>query len=348
MPQIRRFLPILAALSFTGLAAGQDADPVLPEDALAEPEGRTVWALYWENDGSFFKPNHNSDRHYTNGTRLVASSHAQWAEDLANWLPIAPASGEDLRTAAFYSAAQLIFTPDNIEKPAARRPDDRGYAGWLYFSAGIERASETIADRVDLKIGVIGPSSRAEQSQQNIHDAFDKNREPIGWDSQLDDRFAIDLDVNRRWKLSIDHDDSDHVAIELIPEVGFTIGSVHDHLMTGATLRIGSGFLPGDFGAGRLEAPSTAATFPRGGADANENLAWSIFARVEGRAVFHNELLVGVEEEDFFGMVQVGVSLLIAKNLTLGYSQTWYSKEFETQIANDSIGAFTIGWSYAY
>ena len=351
MHQPRRLNTALATVCLAVFAAewsgAQDDEPVVPEFDTPDQGGRAVWSLYWENDG-VFKLAGRSDRHYTNGVRVVVSSHTQWADDLANWLPLAPANDENLQTAAFYSMAQLIFTPDNIENPAARRPGDRGYAGWLYFSVGIERASETIADRIDLKLGVIGPSSLAGKAQANIHDYFDKNREPIGWDEQLSDRFAIDLDVNRRWKFNIDHDETDYLAIELIPEAGFTVGTVRTHLMAGATVRIGSPFLPGDFGAGRLDAPTTAVGYPRGGGGVNENLAWSLYARAEGRAVLRNELLNGVEEEPFFGMVQVGVSLQIVQSLTIGYSQTWYTKEFRTQAVNDSIGAITIGWSYAY
>ena len=346
MPKQIRNLALVAALYLAFPAQGQAPDPAL---LIEEPASRTVWSLYWENDGAYIAPNHNTDRHYTNGARIVASSHTEWAEELANWLPMSPATGDELRTAAFYSAAQLIFTPDHIENPANRNPNDRGYVGWLYFSVGVERASETIADRIDLKVGIIGPSSLAEQAQQAVHKIFDPGREPIGWDEQLSDRFAIDLDVNRRWKIDLDHDYSDYVGIELIPEAGFTIGSVHDHLMAGATLRIGSAFMPDDFGAGRLEAPSTAATFPRGGPiGANENLAWSLYARVEGRAVFRNELLYRVEEEPFFGTFQFGFSLIINKNLTIGYSQTWFSREFKGQEDFDSIGALTIGWSFEY
>lgn len=352
MPTIRRCCLALASLLIAGSACAQD-EPTQAEAAIAEGAeegGRTVWSLYWENDGAYIKPNGNTDRHYTNGARIVASSRAQWADDLGNWLPLNPADGTDqaLDTAAFYSMGHLIFTPDRIDNQANAHPDDRPYAGWLYFSAGLERATETVADRIDLKIGVIGPASRAQQVQETAHDIFDRDREPEGWGGQLDDRFALDLDVNRRWKLNIDHDDSDHLAIEFIPEVGFTVGTVHQHLMTGATLRIGSPFLPTDFGAGRLEAPTTALGFPGGSVSPNENFAWSIYARAEGRRVFHNELLEGVQEEDYFGMVQLGVSLIIMKNLTIGYSQTWFSKEFETQVGRDSIGALTVAWSFAY
>jgi len=318
------------------------------DELFEAADSRAVWSLYWENDGAFFKPNSDSDRHYTNGARIVYSAPDAWADEFARWLPMAPMTGEALETAAFYSIGHEIYTPDHVANPAARPPDDRPFAGWLYGSVGIERASDRVADRLDLKIGVIGPLSGAEKFQKNAHDWFDPDRPPRGWDDQLGNRFAIDLDVNRRWKFDLDHDESDFVDIELIPEAGFTMGTVHRHLMAGATLRVGSPFLPRDFGPGRLNAPSTAVGFPRGPAGVNQELAWQIFARVEGRAVFHNELLERVEEEPFFGMVQVGVSLVFARNLTLGYSQTFMSKEFETQHGGDAFGAITVAWSYAY
>jgi len=356
MPTLRRCCPIIASLLVAGAAcaqsdpeiAGEPDAPAISEHA--EQGGLAVWSLYWENDGAFFKPNGNTDRHYTNGARIVASAQAQWADDLANWLPLNPAggSGQELGTSAFYSMGHLIFTPDRVDNQANAHPNDRPYAGWLYFSAGLERATETVADRIDLKIGVIGPASRAQQVQETAHDIFDPDRDPEGWDGQLDDRFALDLDVNRRWKFEIEHDDSDHLSIEFIPEVGFTVGTVHRHLMTGATLRIGSPIMHSGFGAGRLEAPTTSLGFPSGPIGANRNFAWSLYARVEGRRVFHNELLDGVDAEDYYGMVQVGVNLLVAKNVTVGYSQTWFSTEFDTQVGRDSIGSFEVSWSIAY
>lgn len=352
MPTIRRCCLPLASLLIAGSACAQDGRPPV-EPTIAEGSGagkRAVWSLYWENDGAFLKPNGNTDRHYTNGARFVASTNDRWADDLGNWLPLNPAEGTDqtLQTAAFYSVGHLIFTPDRIDNQANAHPNDRPYAGWLYFSAGLERATETVADRIDLKVGLIGPAARGKQVQETVHDLFDRDREPEGWGGQLDNRFALDLDVNRRWKFDIDHDESDHLAIEFIPEVGFTVGTVHQHLMTGATLRIGSPYMPNDFGAGRLEAPSTAIGYPSGAIGRNENFAWSLYARAEGRRVFHNELLDGVREEDYYGMVQVGVSVIIMNHLSLGYSQTWFSKEFETQVGRDSIGALTLAWSFAY
>lgn len=350
-PFYRRISPAVFTLCLAGAAFAQDADPVTPAPPLnleaPQQGGRNVWSLYWENDGAFIKPNGNTDRHYTNGARIVMSSKAQWADELARWLPFDPARGDEMRAAAFYSIGQLIYTPDRIGEPLNPQIGDRRYAAWLYFSAGIERATATVADRVDLKVGVIGPAALGEKAQQNIHDIV-SDIQPFGWGDQLSNRLAIDLDVNRRWKFDIDYVETDHVAVELIPEIGFTAGSVHTHMMAGATFRFGSPFLPGDFGAGRLEAPSTVIGYPAGGFGPNENLAWSIYTRVEARAVFHNELLDDVKEESLFGMVQVGATLLIAKNLTLGFSQTWYSKEFETQVGNDSIAAVSVEWSFAY
>jgi hypothetical protein len=356
MPRIkplfyRRISPAVLSLCLAGAAVAQEADPATPAPQLdlgaPQQGGRNVWSLYWENDGAFIKPNHNTDRHYTNGARIVVSSRARWADELARWLPFDPARGEELRAAAFYSVGQQLYTPDRIGESLNPQVGDRRYAGWLYFSAGIERASATVADRVDLKVGVIGPAALGEKAQQNIHDLV-SDVQPFGWDSQLGNRLAIDLDANRRWKFDIDNDETDHVAVQIIPEIGFTAGSVHTHMMAGATLRIGSPFLPGDFGAGRLEAPATVIGYPDGAYAPNENLAWSIYTRFEARAVLHNELLEDVEKESLFGMVQVGVTLLIAKNLTLGYSQTWCSKEFQTQVGLDSIAAVSVEWSFAY
>ena len=47
-----------------------------------------TFSIYWENDSRFTKPNGNTDRHYTNGLKLVYATDEvewQWLRDFGNW-----------------------------------------------------------------------------------------------------------------------------------------------------------------------------------------------------------------------------------------------------------------------
>ena len=49
--------------------------------------GKEAFQIYIENDSRGLKPNHNTDRHYTHGTKLVYLMQPdwQWLEDFSTW-----------------------------------------------------------------------------------------------------------------------------------------------------------------------------------------------------------------------------------------------------------------------
>ena len=133
--------------------------------------------------------------------------------------------------------------------------------------------------------------------------------------------------------------------MQLIPQVGFTLGTVNRHASAGALLRAGTN-LPDDFGPGRIEEPAAATSLPR-----NEPGAY-LFVRVGGKAVEHDVFLEGnnyrsshgVDPEPFVGDVQVGFGILWGR-FELGYSQTYHSRQFKSQRERDSFGGLTFSWT---
>lgn len=305
-----------------------------------------VRTVYFENDGSLLKPNERQDRHYTNGVKLTMTHQPQWAAQLGPQLPFSPAQpGEDLKTAAGYAIGQNIYTPDHIETSSLIR-DDRPFAGWLYAGVYLQRATEQIFDHFEIDVGVIGPSSLAEDVQREVHEAFDQII-PGGWDNQLGDEIGINFTVQRKWRIPLltSHGAK---AVELIPQTGFTLGTVHRHVNAGFLLRIGMN-LPDDFGPGRIEEPAAATGRP------HKRSGGYFFVRAGGRWVVHNTLLEGnnyrsshgVDPESLFGEVQIGVVLLFGR-CEVGYSQTFQSREFKGQQDKDSFGGFTVSWRRSF
>lgn len=332
----------VGVVAFVGLAmmagatrAGQDENKTAPQPCAV--------TLYFENDGTFVKRNKPHDRHYSNGLKITFAHHPVWAAQLAARLPWNPAQeGQPLRTAAGYAIGQNIYTPDHIEI-STLIADDRPYAGWLYGGVYLQRATDRVFDHVELDVGVIGQASLAEYVQTRVHDIFSAV-DPHGWDHQLRDEFAFDITFQRAWKIPLLTVDGAN-AVELIPQAGITLGTIHRHVSIGALARVGVN-LPQDFGPGRIAQPAAAtAPRPRGPG------AYG-FVRVGGQLVEHNTFLEGnnyrsshgVDPETSFGQVQVGL-VIRWEGFELGYSQTYYSRQFKGQRGRDSLGGLTLTWT---
>lgn len=295
-------------------------------------------SFYMENDSRTLKPNHKTDRHYTSGGKIVFLTQPDW-----RWLRhfadgVATDSEDSVDTAVGYFLSHNIFTPDRIDEPEKRNDDDRVYAGWLYTGMFAQRATAHQLDHIELSVGVIGPSAKADRVQKCLHKVLNSNY-PLGWEDQLADELAVDLTLMQK-KRFLDGVFKPTENTDVIAEYGFTVGSVHRHAQAGLTFRYGFN-LGNTFGPGRQELPSGISTFRK----AESLESGYLFARVAGRAVEHNRFLTGLDEEPLVGQLQVG-AVYRYKKFELGYSQTFLTQEFEEQSGVDSIGAVTLSWQF--
>ncbi len=308
----------------------------------------TSLTLFFENDGTFTRPNHGSDRHYTSGQGFAIARHQNGGDAIADGLGIS-ADG----TAVGITLVQQIFTPDNIG-PAIPDPNDRPYAGYLYLGGYWQREQNNVFDHVELDLGVVGPSSQAEAAQEWIHDVFDEP-DP-NWTTQLGDEFAYNLALRRKWRVDlwnsgVANEQSvfrPHVwQLQAIPEVGLDVGNVYRRAHTGATLRFGFN-LPDDYGAGRLVDPASATGRPVQG------LSTYVFGRAIGRYVEWNTFIEGsnqrnpslsVSLEPWQGEAGGGFAVDWRRgNWTFNatYQQIFLSREFEQQTTDDGIGSIAL------
>jgi len=295
-------------------------------------------SLYLENDSRTLKPNHKTDRHYTHGTKFVylTQPNWKWLEDFSQWH--FTNTDQPVDTAVGFFLGQNIYTPDHVDEPEKRSDDDMVFAGWLYTGMFAQRATDRRLDHLELNVGVIGPSSKAERVQKSIHNFLDSD-EPIGWDDQLSDELAVDLTFMRKQRLQ-DGWFKPTESTDFIAEYGFTAGSVHRHLQAGMTVRYGFN-LDNTFGPARLALPSGISTLRK---DETTRSGY-LFARVSGKAIEHNRFLTGLDTEPLVGEFQVG-AVYQYKKLEIGYSQTFFTQEFEEQSGKDSFGALTLSWKF--
>ena len=332
-----------AALVLALLPAAADAELTRPAPAGAAPDPRAPSAvdIYWENDGTLLKPNHNTDRNYTNGNAVTLSHHPAWAAWLHDRLPFRDAF-DDPTTAAGYVLGHQMFTPDDTER---REPDpsDRPYAGYLYGGAYWQRADARTLDHLELNIGVIGPVAEADDLQRIIHDLRGITK-PRGWDAQLDNEPTLQLFLRRKGRLRLagPRDRGGGWALEVIPQGELAVGTVRRHVEGELLLRAGIN-LPDDFGPGAIDDLASATGAPRRG--------WGGygFASVAGRFVEHNTFLKGnnfesspaVDAEPLLGRARVGVALSYRGprwSAELAWSQQFRTDAFESQNTGHSFG----------
>lgn len=336
----RRLALIALILLVAPPAFADNGETTPPDDYLS-------LTLYWENDSTHAKPNNPTDEHYTFGGGFSVAHQPDWAWDVAEWMPFADAFGRPDQVAVGYIAAIQIFTPEDIhlEDPPT---NDRPYAGYLFGGAFFQRAKQlspriATLDHFQLDIGVIGPSSLAEDAQTWVHEQSGAT-EPEGWQTQHPDEFAIQAFIRKKWR--IDLDEPGEFDVQLIPQVGGALGLVYRHLEASATLRTGWN-VPTDFGPGRLEDVAAATGGPRQG------FGFYVFGRAGGKFVDHNVFIEGsnyhdsrgVDEEPLVGEFEGGLRFTWRGDrwgLEAGYSQTHMTEAFETQDGGDSYGAYTL------
>src|SRR5262245_32217273 len=248
-------------------------------------------SLIEENDSLFF----DSDKHYTQGLRIAylgpdVKDGSDWNapfDFLGGLLPVFPAGEPKSRHYAL-SFGQSFFTPSVL---TADPPDprDRPYAGWLYLGASLlQDTDQRMLEHLELQLGVVGPAALGHQVQRKWHELVDAT-EPLGWDSQLENEPGIVLSYERKWRLTLAGDGDS--GVDLIPELGASLGNVFTYGEAGAMLRFGRD-LRVDYGPARIR-PSLSGTDYFNGDYLKDDFGFYGFVGVQGRAVARNIFLDG-------------------------------------------------------
>ena len=265
------------------------------------------------------------DRHYTNG--LYASLTT----------PPRP-GGKDFNRRYSVFLGQSIFTPEDLSL-ADPDPDDWPYAGWLYGGVKMYNENAAMLDRVELKLGIVGPSSGADAIQRWWHSLHVFGGiPPVGWSHQLEDEPGIVMSAQRIWRVTLAEGLIDG---ELLPEANLSVGNVFTYAGVGASLRAGRN-LRADWGPPAIEPALQGSDFVD--RDAADSFAWYVFAAIEGRAIARNIFLDGntfrdsasVSREVFVADYKIGATV-IGGPFALRISYTERTREFETQRNNDKF-----------
>jgi hypothetical protein len=311
-----RTLAILATAAFAAASA-----PAWAQQAPADTD--SIWTIQVENDAvSTLKG--TSDQYYTSGLRLGWTS----APDAVGFAAgLGHGIWGDGTTRVSLELSQSLFTPRDTQLDPPN-PLDRPYTGELLLTGGLIHDGADTRDVVALSLGTVGPSALGEIVQNGFHSIIGdtSNR---GWHYQVQDQPAVNLLLQRTWRLPLVQFGS--IETDVLPSATVAGGDVRDYIQLGGVARIGQG-LASDYGTARIEPGLN-------GSDAYTNvtpIAWYAFAGVDGQAVGYDVSLDGstfrtntpsVHRTWDVGEFEGGLAVLLY-GFRVTYTQTWQTQEF--------------------
>lgn len=354
MPSTFRSLLTASSLAFIGnLSANPEPDRASTPIENGRARDAGLFTFYLEND-TFA----GTDRYYTNGAKLSWMSgdlsdwgQTGWRKTFLHMLPFV--NRPDTQKKFGFSLGQNIYTPRDVEATVPD-PTDRPYAGWSYLEFSFVSKTARRVDILSLQAGMIGPSSRAKDTQEIVHEWIN-SRDPQGWSHQLRDEAGVNLIYERRHR-AYARTLNQTLGVDFLPHGGFSLGNVQTYANLGATFRFGFN-LPSDFGVqlargGAIGASPTDDLDPRVALD--RDVSFFVFASADGRAVARDIFLDGntwkdgpsVEKERYVADLMGGVGF-IAGRWQLTGTFVHRTKEFTTQPERYSrFGSITLSVAF--
>lgn len=325
-----------------------------------------------------------TDQNYTNGVGLTLVSqdipgrlqtdclpapmrlHAQLVQLLnpGFWADAGDPAATQNVTVKF---GQSMYTPEDGTRTDLIT-DDRPYAGLLYMGLAWNRrkhepeSNQEMLDTREITLGVIGPWSLAEQSQNVVHDlrGIDRFR---GWDHQLHNEPAFQLAMDRKYKA---YRGAGAIipgfSTDTIRSVGLRLGNIETSATAGIEGRIGWN-LPNDFGSypirpGAENRPPSAASLHGGSNEAippasRPRPGVHLFGILEAKAVAWDSSLDGnlfreshsVTRRPWVAQAAFGVSaqgIMAGRGYRLAVMRVYRTREFEEQETNQAYGSVAL------
>lgn len=245
-------------------------------------------------------------------------------------------NGDDSQAFSEHTLGQSMITPEDISK-SVPDPNDAPYAGLLMYRASHIVVRDQFADNVSVTIGMIGPSTKAQQVQTYIHKVTGSNR-PMGWDYQLEDEPVFMLSRTSIWQHPLVSDNMDLILIAHARG-----GNLESSVGAGGIVRIGSG-LADSFATAAL-------SFGRTSTPAAVNGSWYGYAGFEVDYMFNYIFVDG----NTYRNSQSSDLKRQQMNFTAGLTYSW--QDFSVALAyksgtamdvrktgRDSYGTISLSW----
>ena len=296
-----------------------------------------------------------SDNNYTNGVGVswVSADLDSYDDDqfISKWgdfWAFLPFVGDDGYTNyAGWSVVQEMHTPNDIaivDPPETDQP----YAGVQYVDSLLYARSGRWAHAWELKLGTVGPSSYAEETQKWVHDQLGVD-EPQGWHTQLPNEPVINVGLTSAylWKKGSAGGSAEW---RLVPIGSAGVGTHFTGVGLGVYGEVGWNLVDALGSTGLREGFNAASTVGVGPMD-----GWSVsfFGGIGGHAVAHYLPLDGtvfkdsrsVDTEPFIGNISLGAAIRHG-GFVLSLAESFSSKAFKGQLENAEFGTLSISWYF--
>jgi len=285
-----------------------------------------------------------NDNGYTNGIYFSwfkvndqnESAKPDWLTAPLSWSVNIESAKNTLQV---YSLGQIMVTPEDItiENPPI---NDLPYSGTLLFNSTFITMEDSHADSIGTVIGIVGPSSGAENTQKWVHDLVGAD-EPQGWDTQLEDELVFQFSRARLWKTWSRSDD--RMDLLVLAEAG--LGTLSSYVASAMLFRFGNDL------SRTFATPLLINT--RSANPAAINGAWYLFTGVRFEYVFNAIYIDGNTYRDSrsidYDQSQIG--------LTAGLAYSWENTSITVALYDSNItdelsseftqfGTLTFGWRF--
>lgn len=314
-----------------------------------------VYNVYYENDLVS-----GTDLNYTSGLKLswVSANLRSYVDDpcLPSWVRKLNGWSKWLQPGDFPArnmvviGGQAMYTPGDPKRTDLIE-DDRPYAGWLYLGLAWNARDELHMNTVELDVGMVGPASMAQETQNLVHGLRDLERF-AGWDNQLRNELGVQIVGERKTRAFV-YDARSGPRVDVITHYGATVGNVKTHLNAGAEVRIGS-WLPNDFGTSSIR-PTSDSNAPLMVAAGRRlsNRGAHVYAAFDARIVARDIFLDGntfvdshsVDKRYFVGDLAVGI-VWQWQGGKVAYSHIVRSRQFREQPESHSFNSFIVSIEY--
>jgi len=313
-------------------------------------------SFYFENDLFI-----GTDSDYTNGMKYSVISPdltpqlplnrtakiPRMALDLFRSIPFIKDAPEETGHKVELALGQAIYTPQDISSFDLIE-DDRPYAGYSYLGISYHQKSDdgqswSQMDTAEVQIGIVGPSSLAEDAQKLVHRVRDLQR-PNGWEHQLKDELGVTLAFERKWLYHPTH--QRRFCADAIAHTGATLGNVMTYLNAGVEVRAGWN-IPRSFAVSLIRpAGSTWSTL-------DSTFSIYLFTAVNGRVVLRDIFLDGntfrsshnVDKKTLVADLSTGVTARFQR-LSLSLVNTHRTREFEQQPHHHDFASITLSYAF--
>jgi hypothetical protein len=202
-----------------------------------------VFSVFLENDVIDGK-----DKHYTNGTSFMylSNNDTNKFNDDDSFLKLIskiPTFNNQTKYQSLgLNYSQFAFTPSDLEKKE-KIVGDLPYAGVIAIDFVLYQWEDYFFHEYMLTLGMVGPSTKTASFQKAYHNVTG-NKNPKGWDNQLEDDFLYNFSYAYGYKM-FKHDFS-YGKMDITNNIRLDAGNFNTAAMASSMIRYGNNY-PNNF-----------------------------------------------------------------------------------------------------